>query len=160
MFVESGRVRLSVLSPLREGSRPGHGRARLFNSAQRRRARFRVRYVMPSANKLAPLPAFPELNGRVQHADYGAGTVTQRDVFHTVIDFDLHGIRRFRTNLVSLEKTSDPGPTASERRAKAAQRAVEERARVRAQAPARPRASRAKKAVATPPPAQGTPDAS
>jgi hypothetical protein len=112
---------------------------------------------MPSANKLAPLPSFPELDGRVQHADYGAGTVTQRDIYHTVIDFDLHGIRRFRTNLVSLERTSDPGPSASEKRAIAAKRAVEERARLRGQTPARPRASRAKKAAATPPTTPETP---
>jgi hypothetical protein len=113
---------------------------------------------MPSpSNKLAPLPSFPELNGRVQHSQYGAGTVTQRDVFHTVIDFDQHGIRRFRTNLVTLERTNDPGPTASERRAIVAQRAQDERARVRAlsPAPARRRPSRAK--AATPP---ATPEAS
>jgi hypothetical protein len=70
----------------------------------------------------------------VAHGQYGAGTVTALDVYHTVIDFDAHGLRRFVTQRVVLERTSDPGPSASERRATALRRAREERARARAAA--------------------------
>ena len=67
--------------------------------------------------------AFPSKGDRVAHFEYGPGTITDLDVYHTVIDFDAHGSRRFVTSRVTLERTSDPGPSASERRAAAAQRA-------------------------------------
>jgi hypothetical protein len=76
--------------------------------------------------------SFPGIGDRVQHEQYAAGTVTSLDVYHTVIDFDGHGLRRFVTNRVVLERTEDPGPTAGERRVIAARRAKEERARVKA----------------------------
>ncbi len=53
---------------------------------------------------------------RVQHAQYGAGTLTDVNPYHTVIDFDEHGIRKFVTNLVALEPTEIAAP---ERRVKA-----------------------------------------
>src|SRR3954469_5673967 len=73
--------------------------------------------------------SFPALGDRVQHEQDGAGTVTLLDVYHTVVDFDGHGIRRFVTNRIVVERTDDPGPTPSERRAIAARRAKEERGR-------------------------------
>ncbi|MEO5820973.1 MAG: hypothetical protein ABIT71_10730 [Vicinamibacteraceae bacterium] len=76
--------------------------------------------------------SFPSVGDRVQHHQYGVGSVTMLDVYHTVIDFDGHGIRRFVTNKIVVERTDDPGPTASERRAIVARRAKEERARVKA----------------------------
>jgi hypothetical protein len=78
--------------------------------------------------------SFPALGDRVQHEQYGAGTVTLLDVYHTVVDFDGHGIRRFVTNRIVVERTDDPGPTPSERRAIVLRRAKEERARVKAAA--------------------------
>jgi hypothetical protein len=78
--------------------------------------------------------SFPAVGDRVQHEQYGVGTVTLLDVYHTVIDFDAHSLRRFVTNRVVLERTDDPGPTASEKRVIAARRAKEERARVKAAA--------------------------
>ena len=60
--------------------------------------------------------------------------MTLLDVYHTVIDFDGHGLRRFVTNRVVVERTDDPGPTPSERRAIVLRRAKEERARVKAAA--------------------------
>ena len=81
-----------------------------------------------------PSAVFPSLGDRVQHEQYGAGTVTLLDVYHTVIDFDGHGLRRFVTNRVVVERTDDPGPTASEKRVIATRRAKEERARVKAAA--------------------------
>ena len=47
---------------------------------------------------------------RVAQAQYGAGTVTDANEHHTVIDFDAHGLRRFATRLVRLEPSSEPAP--------------------------------------------------
>ena len=88
---------------------------------------------IPTSRVKLPL-TFPAMGDRVQHEQYGAGTVTLLDVYHTVIDFDGHGVRRFVTNRVVVEPTEDPGPTPSERRAIVARRAKEERARVKAAA--------------------------
>jgi hypothetical protein len=75
--------------------------------------------------------AFPVKGDRVAHGTYGPGTITDLDIYHTVIDFDGHGPRRFVTNKVVLEPTLDPGPSASERRATEAKRTREERKRKR-----------------------------
>jgi hypothetical protein len=75
---------------------------------------------------------FPVRGDRVAHGQYGAGTVTDLDVYHMVIDFDAHGPRRFVTNRVVVERTADPGPSPSERRATALRRIREERSRLRA----------------------------
>jgi hypothetical protein len=74
---------------------------------------------------------FPVKGDRVAHGQYGPGTVTELDIYHTVIDFDGHGLRRFVTNRVVLEPTLDPGPSATERRAAEMRRAREERKRKR-----------------------------
>ena len=71
---------------------------------------------IPTSRVKAPV-TFPAMGDRVQHEQYGAGTVTLLDVYHTVIDFDGHGLRRFVTNRIVVERTDDPGPTPSERRA-------------------------------------------
>ena len=55
---------------------------------------------------------------RVHQATYGPGTLTDVNEFHTVIDFDQHGVRTFVTKLVVLESTSEPAPP----RAKGARR--------------------------------------
>jgi hypothetical protein len=86
---------------------------------------------MTTAKPKAPA-SFPAVGDRVQHEQYGVGTVTMLDIYHTVIDFDVHSLRRFVTHRVVLERTDDPGPTASERRVISARRAKEERARVKA----------------------------
>lgn len=72
--------------------------------------------------------AFPDKGDRVTHAQYGTGTVTTRDIYHTVIDFDAHGVHRFVTDRVVLDRTDVPSPPASERRAAARRRPREERA--------------------------------
>lgn len=59
---------------------------------------------------------FPAKGDRVAHQQYGTGTITERDVYHTVIDFDAHGVKRFATDRVVLEPTSVPSPPGSERR--------------------------------------------
>ena len=72
--------------------------------------------------------AFPSKGDRVAHSQYGPGTITELDVHHTVIDFDGFGTRRFVTSRVVLERTSDPGPSAAERKAVAAERTKAARA--------------------------------
>lgn len=86
--------------------------------------------------------AFPSKGDRVSHGQYGPGTITELDVHHTVIDFDGHGLRRFVTSRVVLERTSDPGPTAAERRAVETERARAARAAKKAAAPPRPARTR------------------
>jgi hypothetical protein len=51
-----------------------------------------------------------EVGDRVVQPVYGAGTVTAADARHTVIDFDLHGVRRFVTTMVTLTSTNEPAP--------------------------------------------------
>lgn len=53
---------------------------------------------------------FPAKGDRVVQANYGAGTIVEMDVHHTVIDFDAHGLRRFVTSRVVLEPTSEAAP--------------------------------------------------
>ncbi len=47
---------------------------------------------------------------RVVQPQYGAGTVTTVNQYHTVIEFDAHGMRTFATNMVNLTGTSEPAP--------------------------------------------------
>lgn len=53
---------------------------------------------------------FPAKGDRVVQPNYGAGTIVEMDVYHTVIDFDAHGLRRFVTSRVVLEPTSEAAP--------------------------------------------------
>ena len=47
---------------------------------------------------------------RVTQPNYGAGTVTEANAYHTVIEFDEHGSRTFVTDRVILEPTNEPAP--------------------------------------------------
>jgi hypothetical protein len=85
--------------------------------------------------------AFPSKGDRVAHSQYGPGTITELDVHHTVIDFDGFGTKRFVTSRVVLERTSDPGPTAAERKAVAAERSKAARAAKRAATPTKKKAA-------------------
>ena len=57
---------------------------------------------------------------RVAHSQYGDGTVNSVNEYHTVIDFDTHGMRTFSSPRVVLAASSTPPP---DRPAKAARRA-------------------------------------
>ena len=81
---------------------------------------------------------FPMKGDRVHQPTYGTGTVTEVDTRHTVIDFDNHGIRRFVSSMVTLERTTVQAPDAATATAK-------KRARTRA---ASADARKAKKAAA------------
>jgi hypothetical protein len=58
------------------------------------------------------------IGDRVSQTQYGTGTITLVDEYHTVIDFDEHGIRRFSTPMVKLERSSTEAPDRPVRRAR------------------------------------------
>jgi hypothetical protein len=60
------------------------------------------------------------IGDRISQPQYGTGTVRIVDEYHTVIDFDEHGIRRFSTPMVKLEPsdTVEPGKPAKRPRAR------------------------------------------
>ncbi len=66
------------------------------------------------------------IGDRISQPQYGTGTVRLVDEYHTVIDFDEHGIRRFSTPMVQLEhsNTVEPGKPPKRPRGKAAKAAV------------------------------------
>ncbi len=47
---------------------------------------------------------------RVSHGQYGDGTVSRADEYHTVIDFDAHGRRTFSSPRVVLTPSNTPAP--------------------------------------------------
>ena len=47
---------------------------------------------------------------RVAQPQYGPGTVTAVNEFHTVIEFDEHGLRTFATNRVQLDRSDTAAP--------------------------------------------------
>ena len=47
---------------------------------------------------------------RVAHTQYGDGTVNSVNEYHTVIDFDAHGVRTFVSPRVVLSASSTPAP--------------------------------------------------
>ena len=57
------------------------------------------------------------VNERIQHEDYGPGTITNIGALHTTIDFDQGVTKKFMNSLVRLERTDVAAPT---RRARAA----------------------------------------
>ncbi len=52
---------------------------------------------------------------RVSQGQYGPGTIVESNGYHTVIDFDEHGVRRFVTTMVKLSATTVPPPSRSKR---------------------------------------------
>ena len=53
---------------------------------------------------------------RVTHSQYGDGTLVSANEYHTVIDFDAHGVRRFSSPRVVLNTASTPAPPKPVRR--------------------------------------------
>jgi len=56
------------------------------------------------------------IGDRVSQLQYGNGTIRLVDEHHTVIDFDDHGLRRFATAMVKLERSSTVAPEKPARR--------------------------------------------
>ena len=59
---------------------------------------------------------------RVSQAQYGHGTVTRADEYHTSIDFDDHGPRTFSTSRSHLERSATAPPVKPAKRTKKAAR--------------------------------------
>jgi 3-hydroxy-3-methylglutaryl CoA synthase len=62
---------------------------------------------------------------RVAHAQYGDGTVSSFNHYHTVIDFDAHGARTFVSPRVVLTHSTTPAPVKPVRRKAAARKKTE-----------------------------------
>jgi hypothetical protein len=59
---------------------------------------------------------------RVAHAQYGDGTVSRVNEYHTVIDFDAHGERTFVSPRVVLTDSMVPAPAKPVRKKPAARK--------------------------------------
>jgi hypothetical protein len=59
---------------------------------------------------------------RVAHTQYGDGTLHSVNQYHTVIDFDAHGVRTFSSPLVVLATSSTPPPMKPAKPARRAKR--------------------------------------
>jgi hypothetical protein len=46
----------------------------------------------------------------IKHSQYGFGVITESDAERTTIDFDLHGIKKFVTNLVVVDAAEGTPP--------------------------------------------------
>ena len=53
---------------------------------------------------------------RVLQEQYGSGTILESNQYHTAIDFDDHGVRKFVTGMVELKASSVPAPTKPKRK--------------------------------------------
>ena len=53
---------------------------------------------------------------RVAHSQYGDGTVSSVNQYHTVIEFDAHGARTFVSPRVVLTHSTTPAPEKPARR--------------------------------------------
>jgi hypothetical protein len=62
---------------------------------------------------------------RVAHAQYGDGTVSSVNQYHTVIEFDAHGVRTFVSPRVVLTHSTTPAPEKPVRRKAAARKKKE-----------------------------------
>jgi hypothetical protein len=60
------------------------------------------------------------IGDRVTHGQYGDGTVSRADEYHTVIDFDAHGPRTFSSPRVVLTSCSTAAPVRTPGRRKRA----------------------------------------
>ena len=67
------------------------------------------------------MAVFHSVGDRVSQPQYGHGTVSAVNEYHTRIDFDEHGPRTFMTSRVKLESSNIPAPVKVKavRRAKA-----------------------------------------
>ena len=53
------------------------------------------------------------IGDRVTHSQYGDGTVSSVNEYHTKIDFDSHGLRTFASAMVSLKPSQTLAPLKS-----------------------------------------------
>jgi len=61
----------------------------------------------------------------IKHFQYGLGVVTESDAEYTQIDFDVHGMKKFLTGLMSVEHAEGtPPPRRKKARKKAAAKSL------------------------------------
>jgi hypothetical protein len=63
---------------------------------------------------------------RVAHDHYGDGTVSSVNQYHTVIEFDAHGVRTFVSPRVVLTPSTTPAPEKPKRARRTAARKTKE----------------------------------
>jgi len=68
------------------------------------------------------------VNERIQHEDYGPGTITNIGPLHTTIEFDQAGTKKFMNSLVRLERTDVAAPTRRARASTAGKSAAKKKA--------------------------------
>ena len=61
---------------------------------------------------------------RVTHTQYGDGTLHSVNQYHTVIDFDAHGVHMFSSPRVVLAPSSTPAPVKPAKPARRAKRPI------------------------------------
>ena len=60
--------------------------------------------------------AYYSTGARVAHSQYGEGTLISANEYHTIIDFDAHGLRTFSSPRVVLTASNSPAPPKPSRR--------------------------------------------
>lgn len=68
---------------------------------------------------MAKNPNAFSVNERIQHEDYGPGTITEINPLHTTIEFDQGGRRKFMSSMVRLERSDVAAPERHPKRAPA-----------------------------------------
>jgi hypothetical protein len=68
------------------------------------------------------------VNERIQHEDYGPGTITNIGPLHTTIEFDQAGTKKFMNSLVRLERTDVAAPQRRARSSSAGKSAAKKKA--------------------------------
>lgn len=64
------------------------------------------------------------IGDRVSQAQYGDGTVSSSNEYHTKVEFDVHGPRTFASSRVVLTPSDTPAPIKATTRRKRATKAV------------------------------------
>ena len=59
---------------------------------------------------MAKNPSAFSVNERIQHEDYGPGTITAIGPLHMTIEFDQAGTKKFMASMVRLERTDIAAP--------------------------------------------------
>jgi hypothetical protein len=59
-----------------------------------------------------------QIGAYIKHFQYGLGVVTESDSEHTDIDFDIHGMKKFVTTIMVVERAEGTPPSRRRRKAR------------------------------------------
>ena len=59
-----------------------------------------------------------QIGAYIKHFQYGLGVVTESDSEYTDIDFDLHGVKKFVTTIMVVERAEGTPPPRRRRKAR------------------------------------------